>query len=70
MNEGEYAYYLIDLHYEKVGDYQIAIECATITVATLLNEIQILNFVDKQITFWKEVYRILIYESRLYSQNS
>jgi hypothetical protein len=70
MNEAEYCEYLITLHFEKVQDTLIAIECAMITVATLLNELQILNFVDKQITFWKKVYKLLQYEYGLYSQNS
>ena len=50
MNEAEYCEYLITLHFEKVQDTLIAIECAMITVATLLNELQILNFVDKPST--------------------
>ena len=70
MNEVEYCEYLITLHFEKVQDTLIAIESAMITVATLLNELQILNFVDKQITFWKKVYKLLQYEYGLYSQNS
>lgn len=58
------------LYFEKVEDMQLAIECAMITVATLLNELQILNFADKQITFWKKVYKLLQNEFRLYPQGS
>jgi hypothetical protein len=70
MNEQEYCAYLISLHLEKVGVMEDAIGCAMITVATLLNELQILNFADKQITFWKKVYKLLDYEFRAYTENS
>lgn len=70
MNEFQHAQYLINIYFQKVEDMQLAIECALLCVSTILNEIQVLSYVSEQITYWKEVYKILKDEFRTYTQNS
>jgi hypothetical protein len=70
MNEQEHCDYLIKLYFEKVEDMQLAIECALLCVSTILNEIQVLSYVSDQITYWKEVYKLLKNEFRTITENS